>query len=191
MSLVTYKGTKFDYLNPKPEMINFEDIFRSLPRLNRFVGHSSRQYSVGEHTLYCAVMAEQLGYSPREQLLVLIHDFTEAYVGDCPAPLKRLLPEFSIIEERVENAICERLRIDHPTYQEHLKVKRIDLTMLAIEMRDLTVHEYENFIDEYTYTEFLGDRAFQIGSEPMSEDTIVELLSNHLKRLAGDVVDGD
>jgi uncharacterized protein len=160
MSLVTYKGTKFDYINPTKEMINIMDILRSLPRLNRFVGHSSRAYSVGEHTFFCLLMAQELGYSIREQLLVFIHDFTEAYVGDCPAPLKRLIPDFSIIEGRVEDAICAYLGIEPPTEEEALKVKRIDLTMLVLEMRDMTVHEWDNFIDENTYVEILNDEGF-------------------------------
>jgi uncharacterized protein len=160
MSLVTYQGTKFNYINPTKAMINIMDILRSLPRLNRFVGHSSRAYSVGEHTFFCLLMAEKLGYSIREQLLVFIHDFTEAYVGDCPAPLKRLIPDFSIIEGRVEEAICAYLGIEPPTEEEMIKVKRIDLTMLVLEMRDMTVHEWESFIDENTYTEILNDDDF-------------------------------
>ncbi|MFZ7763747.1 HD domain-containing protein [Bacillus licheniformis] len=95
MSLVTYKGIKFIYPNPTPEMIDIDDIVQSLTRINRFVGHSKRAYSVAEHSIYCYEMAKKLGYSNRECLLTLIHDFTEAYVGDCPAPLKELLPKFS------------------------------------------------------------------------------------------------
>lgn len=155
MSLVTYKGTEFDYINPTKEMIDIDDILRSLPRLNRFVGHSKRAYSVGEHTLMCFIMSRLMGYTLREQLLVFLHDFTEAYVNDCPAPLKKLIPEFSVIEERVEKAIYEYVGIEPPTEEEYVKIKRIDLSMLVIEMRDLTVHEWESFINEYTYTEVL------------------------------------
>ncbi len=65
MSLVTYRGTKFNYENPTPEMIDVFDILRSLPRLNRFVGHSKRAYSVGEHSLLCYQMADKLGRERR------------------------------------------------------------------------------------------------------------------------------
>lgn len=148
MTILGYSGLPFDYTNPTKEMVSIEDIIHSLPRLNRFVGHTSRPYSVGEHTLYCSVMADFLGYSHREQLLVLIHDFTEAYVGDCPAPLKNLIPDFGLIEEKVEFAICDYIGIKPPTPEEFIKVKRIDKTMLINEMRALTKHNWREYLAE-------------------------------------------
>ena len=142
----TFGGNIIDYLTVDKYDIYIPDIMRSLPRLNRFVGHSSRSYSVGEHTILCYHLATLLGYSVREQLLVLIHDFTEAYVGDCPSPLKALIPEYSAIEDRVNLAIYEHIGIPTPTIDEYKKIKAVDLTMLVIEMRDLTNHTHEEFI---------------------------------------------
>lgn len=176
MPLVTYKGTEFDYLNPTPEMIDIEDILRSLPRLNRFVGHSDRAYNVGEHIFHCLVMAEKLGLTYREQFLAFTHDFEEAYTGDCPAPLKKLIPEFSVIAERVSRVIYEHIGIAQPTEEEHLKVKRIDLTMLVIEMKKQTVHEWESYINEYTHIEMVDDDEFNL-DEPFEEDNLRELLT--------------
>lgn len=174
MSLVTYKGIKFDYLNPTPEMIDIDDIIQSLTRLNRFVGHSKRPYSVAEHSYYCYTMAKRLGYSNREQLLTLIHDFTEAYVGDCPAPLKELLPMFSSIESKVEEAICKHIGIEPPTPEEHRKIKRIDLTMLFIEMRDLTKHSEELFLSDAIYSEFLSDAYFSLNVDISNLDRVLK-----------------
>lgn len=159
----TYTGKAFDFNNISAENINVEDIFISLPRLNRYLGHTSRAYSVGEHTIHCLTMAKKLNYTTRELLLTLIHDFTEAYVGDCPAPLKALLPEFSVIEEKVELAICEHLEIEPPTEEEKFKVKQIDLTMLIIEMKYITVHDYVskwNNVDNYVVDEMIDEPDF-------------------------------
>lgn len=183
MSIVTYSGTEFNYLNPTAEMINVDDILLSLPRLNRFVGHSSRAYSVGEHTFFCLMMAEKLGFTVREQLLTFIHDFTEAYVGDCPAPLKQLLPRFEEIEANVEIAICKHLGIEPPTKEEHMKVKRIDLTMLVLEMRDMTVHSWENFINEFTHIEMLNDSDFNLKNKTFNESDMRTALSLMFKTL--------
>lgn len=189
MSLVTYKGTKFCYANPTKEMIDVEDIIRSISRLNRFVGHSTRAYTVGEHTFFCLVMAERLGYSHREQLLVLIHDFTEAYVGDCPSPLKKLLPEFSIIEARVEQAIYEYIGIEPPTEEEYAKIKSVDLTMLAIEMRDITKHHWSNFITDLTHINMLHEDEFNIKNayigERMLNELLLELYNNLVEKVKG------
>lgn len=166
--LVTYTGKIFDYNNITKESICVDDIAHSLSHINRFVGHSSRPYSVGEHVLWCQSMANDLGYSARLKLLTLIHDFEEAYTGDCPTPLKVLLPEFSVIAKKVENAIYEHIGIKPPTPEEKYLIKRIDLTMLAIEMRDLTLHTYEEFIDEHTHTEFLVNDSFDLHNEDYS-----------------------
>ncbi|AYP68286.1 hypothetical protein PQE75_gp193 [Bacillus phage vB_BcoS-136] len=185
--LVTYSGLHFDYNNITKESINVDDIIHSLVGINRFNGHSSRPYSVGEHTFYCLLMAEKLGLSARERLLVFIHDFTEAYVGDCPAPLKHLLPTFQEIEARVETAIYEHLGIEPPTEEEYTMIKGIDLTMLVIEMKDLTLHEWVNFINEYTHIGFLKDSDFDLNVLNIDRSYLIHTLKSLLNHLLEEV----
>lgn len=175
--LVTYTGKKFDYNNITKDSVDVQDIAHSLSHLNRFVGHSSRPYSVAEHILWCLHMSQKLGQSTRMQLLTLIHDFEEAYTGDCPTPLKVLLPEFKVISKKVENAIYEHIGIEPPTEEEKHLIKQIDLTMLAIEMRDLTLHAYGEFLDEYTHYQFLDDPGFRLDC-PMLDFTPKSLSHN-------------
>lgn len=172
IKIVTYTGKEFDYENINIENIDIEDIFTSLPRLNRFVGHSIRACSVGEHTLYCLLMARKLNYSKREQILILIHDFSEAYMNDCPTPLKDKLPEFKKIEQKVELAIFDKLDIEPPTKDEKRRVKKIDLTMLAIEMRDLTLHKHERLLSEDIYTDILDDDDFNLSKSEINEHEV-------------------
>ncbi|UUV46463.1 5'-nucleotidase [Bacillus phage vB_BanS-Thrax3] len=160
--LVTYTGKVFDYNNITKESICVEDMIHSISQLSRFVGHSSRTYTVGEHVLWCALMAHKLEYSPRLTLLTLIHDFEEAYMNDVPTPLKDLLPEYKQIAKDVSRTIYEYLEVAPPTPEEKVLVKRIDLTMLAIEMRDLTLHDYAEYVDENTYLEMLDDPEFNL-----------------------------
>lgn len=176
--LVTYTGKVFDYNNITKDSICVKDVIHSISKLNRFVGHSSRAYSVGEHTLWCTLMAHKMGYTTRQILLTLIHDFEEAYTGDCPTPLKDLLPEFRVIAKQVENAIYEHLEIDPPTEEEHALVKRIDATMLVVEMRDMTLHQYDEFIDEHTYMEIVDDKDFSlVNGVPNIELTLTALFN--------------
>lgn len=187
MTLVTYTGRPFDYDNITKDSIYVKDILHSLPRINRFIGHSSRPYSVGEHTFLGLVMAEKLGLSPLQRLYWFIHDFTEAYVGDCPTPLKRRMPLFSEIEAQVENAIREHIGLEPMTEEDLLLVKRIDNTMLVLEMRDLTLHNYENFINELTYTEFLVDDDFKIDILQPSDIDLSEILNTLYKTLINEI----
>jgi len=148
--IVTYSGHNFDYGNIQENKIDLYDILHSLTRINRFVGHSIRPYSVAEHSLNCLTLSKELKYSKREQMLVLIHDFTEAYVGDCPSPLKELLPEYLEIEKKVERVIFNYFGLSPMTDVEHTKVKFIDRLMLIIEMRELTRHNdaWRNLISD-------------------------------------------
>lgn len=186
--ILTYTGKIFDYDNINKDNIFIPDILHSLPKLNRFVGHSLRAYSVGEHTLIGLSIAEKMGYTPLQKLQWFIHDFTEAYVGDCPAPLKGYLPRFREIEEKVELAILEHLGLKPLTPEEYHLVKRIDYTMLVLEMRDLTLHPYEMYIDSYTYVEILEDDDFRISKRPMNENELSKMLTilfDYLKEEVG------
>lgn len=176
--ILTGTGRKFYYDNISKDNVYIPDVLHALPRINRFTGHSKRRYSVGEHTFLGLVMAEQLGYTALERFLWFIHDFTEAYVNDCPAPLKRLLPEFIAIEAEVEKAILDYFGLPELTEEQFSKVKRIDMTMLVIEMRDLTLHEHESFIDHHTYLEMLEDDAFKLGLNPPDDANLTRILTH-------------
>ncbi|MFS0905833.1 YfbR-like 5'-deoxynucleotidase [Priestia aryabhattai] len=191
MYLVTYTGKKIDYNNITKDCISMDDIFHSLPKINRFLGHSDRAYSVAEHTLQCLYMAHAMGYSDRLMLLTLIHDFAESYTGDCPTPLKRLLPEFQVIEKKFEVAICEHLGIEPATEEEHYWVKRIDSTMLAIEMRDLTKHDYMEYVGNHTiYTVMSGDM-FKVKEKEYTDEELTLIISTEFTRLMDEYEEED
>ncbi|MCY1460001.1 hypothetical protein D9M71_775220 [compost metagenome] len=86
----------------------------------------------------------------KHQLAALLHDATEAYVGDIVRPLKEGMREhahshdvtclYDEVERNVWLAICERFNLD-PILPEC--VKRADLVALATEKRDLMPHHPE------------------------------------------------
>lgn len=127
----TYTGKQFWPIDPKPEEVDIEDISHALSQLCRFTGHSSRFYSVAEHSV--AVSYEV----PKDDALwALMHDASEAYLLDLAKPVK-MCPEmagYRILEDGVQAAICKRfgLQSDMPS-----SVKEADLRMLATEMRDV------------------------------------------------------
>lgn len=189
--LKTYTGREFNYKKITKDSIHIPDVLYALPSINRFLGHSSRPYSVGEHTLLGLIVARDLNYTPLQQLHWFIHDFTEAYVGDCPTPLKRLLPEFAVIEKQVELAILDKLGLEILSEEEHSFVKRIDATMLILEMRDLTMHNYEDYMCEDVYEDILGDydlkdlHTLKYSAEDLRE-VLTKLFEELIKEVKGD-----
>lgn len=177
--IVTYTGMSFDYGNITKDSINVKDIIPAITRQVRFMGHTKRAYGVGEHTLMCYLMAEKLGYTDRERLLVLIHDFTEAYLGDVNTDLKNLLPEYKKLEREVELAICEHLGVEPPSEEEEFKIKVVDYTMLVVEMRDLTLHDYHAKIEEvkdYVSNEMLESDSFRLSPYGKPKEAVINRL---------------
>lgn len=98
----TYTGKIFNILEPTPDMVCLEDIAHSLGMLCRFTGHVRRFYSVAEHSVLISYMVPK-----KDALWGLLHDGTEAYVGDMSYPLKHQIELLSYldIERHVQTAI--------------------------------------------------------------------------------------
>ena len=143
----TYSGIKFNLFNPAAEDVNIEDISHALSNICRFNGHSSRFFSVAQHCLIVSHLLMQ--ETTRLMLLGLLHDAHEAYIGDMPTPVKRLLnviiqgDEFenalSIVKSSLDNAIYERFQIELPTEAESSIIKTADNSSLVMEAKELGI----------------------------------------------------
>lgn len=122
-------GQYLNFLDPDPEVITIEAIAHALARQCRFTGHTSRFYSVAEHSVRVSRLVPQ-----EDALEGLLHDAAEAFIVDIPSPLKQLLPQYKEIEQRLERVIAEKFGLRHPWPD---SVKHADLVMLKWERRDL------------------------------------------------------
>lgn len=122
-------GRYYDLLSPETSEITIEDIAHALAHIGRFTGHTSRFYSVAEHSLWVSRLVR-----PQHRLAALLHDAAEAVLGDVSQPLKRLLPDYRAIEQRVEAAILGQFGVTLPL---HPVIKAADTLMLAAEAAQL------------------------------------------------------
>ncbi len=118
-------GSYFDFDTPAFGPNLAEIIAHALSNLCRFTGHGRRFYSVAEHSVHVSRIVP-----PRWAFTALMHDAAEAFVGDIAKPLKVMLPDFAVIEDRVERALFERLGLPLPMPPE---IKAADRAMLAVE----------------------------------------------------------
>lgn len=103
----TYTGRAFYPMHAKPEDVDPLDIGHALSLLCRYGGHVNRFYSVAEH---CVRMSY---WVPVEDApWALLHDATEAYMGDMVRPLKDSMPEYRQAEVALMHTICRRFRMD-------------------------------------------------------------------------------
>lgn len=135
--ILTYSKIKFYPLEPIKEDIKIEDIAHSLSLMTRANGHSSHFYSVAQHSLQCYHEAKSRGYLSRVQLGCLLHDASESYISDLTRPVKRNLPEYFIIEEKLQKVIYERFGLGDLTAEERKQIEEVDDTLLHYEFEDM------------------------------------------------------
>ena len=122
----TATGKQFWPLDPRPEEVDVVDIAFGLSKICRYGGHTTRFYSVAEHSV---LVAQAL---PKNlQMYGLLHDASEAYLGDVIRPLKRFIPGYRDFEEAVMVAVCAHFGL---TYPMPAAVKEIDNNILLDEM---------------------------------------------------------
>lgn len=126
------------------------DIAHSLGLMVRFNGHTKRLYTVAEHCVLVALILRDYGCDAETQMVGLLHDAAEAYIGDVPTPVKWAMdavPDsfgfgqagtaaFREIERRIEKAIADKFFVSYEAMHSKM-VKLADNHALSTEARDL------------------------------------------------------
>jgi len=107
-------------------MININDVAMGLNNICRFGGQIPEFYSVLQHSLLVYALApKELG------AVALLHDASEAYLGDVIKPLKVILDtKYTDIEDDFTAAIFNRFYVDIKLMP---KIKQYDKQALEIE----------------------------------------------------------
>jgi hypothetical protein len=130
-SITTFSGVRFWPLLPNPDDILIADIAHALAHQCRFAGHAREFYSVAEHCVRVSHLC-----APEDALWGLLHDASEAYLSDVPAPMKELpaFEAYRAAERSLQRAVAARFGLpeDQPA-----SVTQADDTMLWIEAHSL------------------------------------------------------
>lgn len=135
----THTGLMLDLSDPESlTEVRLEDIAHALARVNRYNGTTDWPYSVASHSVYVARELEREGYGLEYVRGGLLHDTAEAFLGDMTSGLKRLFPDYRILEgrweERLERAFGLRFENDPKLKR---VIKEADLRARLAEARDL------------------------------------------------------
>jgi hypothetical protein len=139
--LQTVSGRWVNPFDPDPAQLEAGDIARALANQCRFGGHSRVFYSVAQHSVIVSRLVEERGGDVEDAFAALMHDATEAYLGDMPHPLKHRSPlgaAFKEAEAHLERAIRDRFDIkpDVP------KINPADRALLASERRAFSAESW-------------------------------------------------
>lgn len=137
----TASGKPFYLDNPTFEV---DVIAHALGMNVRFNGHCRLFYSVAEHSILVAELMDDLGLGdPFEGLM---HDASEAYMSDVPAPFKRKVPNLVTLDKEIDWAAREFFGMDPRITQE---CKHCDWLAVFIEAYWLLPSRGETFYDPY------------------------------------------
>lgn len=168
---LTYTGRQFYPIDPHPEDVCIEDISHALSMVCRFGGHVRTFYSVAQHSVIVSHLC------PHSAFQALMHDATEAYVGDMVRPLKRQLSAYRLVEAGVWCAICGHFNIPVEMAPE---IKAADNVALMTERRDLLTPTEHKWSLEEQYPPM--DEVIV----PLMPDEACALFMNRFEMLRGD-----
>lgn len=126
----TYTGRQFWPLDPSMVDVDIEDIAHALSMQPRYAGHTTRFYSVAEHSYLVSMHCETIS----SQRAGLLHDGSEAYLCDIPRPVKPHLSNYREIEDRLCGVIAAKYGVPYPWPED---VHEIDMRILLDERNQL------------------------------------------------------
>lgn len=129
----TYTGKKFYPLDPDPDLLDIRDIAHALSLQCRYIGHTSRFYSVAEHSTR---ISNQLSPKWVQSAWGLVHDASEAYLGDVARPIKMhpAMQAYRDAEKHLQGVIVKWLGLPP---EEPPEVKALDVEILGTEAPEL------------------------------------------------------
>ena len=98
-----YSGKPLYPLDVREEDLDIEDIAHHLSMIARYNGAVKFPYSVAQHSWVLSYLV-----SDENKFCALMHDTTEAIVGDMIRPIKYLFPKFEEIENNIWKVIAKK-----------------------------------------------------------------------------------
>lgn len=130
-----------DPMKPTVEDIEIEDIAHHLSNIIRYAGGMATPESVAEHSVYVSRAVARRTTDLRVILAALLHDASEAYLGDIVRPLKHLKAFTAIrtAEDKLIAVVAQRfdLAVEHFTNPVLLEMDRDICFWEMVMMRDL------------------------------------------------------
>lgn len=107
-------GKRLHIESPRVEEIDVTDVALGLASEIRFSGQIWTPYTVAQHSVICSRIAykraQSTGLPPAGVAVIgLLHDGAEAYFRDICTPLKKALPGYKVLEDRLLNTIYDAL----------------------------------------------------------------------------------
>ena len=112
----TLTGKTIDITNLQPIDIDTVDIAQSLSQIRRYNGHTTYPWTVGQHIIFCSMIADLLGAKENDIRACFLHDVEEYLVQDLIYPIKNselVSSDFKEISDKITSVVfkefgCEK-----------------------------------------------------------------------------------
>lgn len=139
-SIRTHSGKYINIFDPKPYMISIEDIAWGLSKEQRFGNHLPVQYNVADHSIGVSLLCIDNPFDG------LMHDISDAYIGDLASPIKNLMPDFKKVEHELMAFMANHFGFNWTSPEE---TKQADRYMLELEWEAIMLNKSDT--DEQKY----------------------------------------
>ena len=131
---ITNSGKLLDFKNICIDDICLEDIAHHLTKICRYgvALPFNVHYSVAQHSILLSKYASLELNNQELAKLAILHDATEAYMGDIVSGVKQMLPDYKKLEDNLEQLIFNKYNIKF-TKELKDKMKYIDSTFVLDE----------------------------------------------------------
>lgn len=128
----TFTGQWIAPVNPDPKRISAVDIAHHLSLVNRFNGATIEPLNVAQHSWWVSYLVRP--YGPAVELQGLLHDASEAYLGDVTKWLKedQCMDGYRTVEELVHERIMDSFGLPAVL---HPAIVEADRVMVIVEGR--------------------------------------------------------
>lgn len=172
----TYSGRKFQLINTPLEQIDIHDIAHGLAMQCRWTGQCRFHYSIAQHSFYCSFIGPE-----NEAFDRLMHDASEAYIGDMNRPLKHYTSAgeaYRKVEHALQRTIAERFGF---SVIEPVSVKIADNQMLYAEKKQLMNFTFE--ASDWQGGQELNKTAADVEIERWSPETAEKMFLKRFEEL--------
>lgn len=169
----TASGLAVNPINPTVDMIHLEDIATALSNNCRWSGHTPEPYSIAQHSIMVmAVLEIVLGKSCTNEMRrqALLHDASEAYMCDIPAPLKQQMPEYERIEEGLQKTIAIKFGVRFPWNEAVHLADKASMVVLEAPICDKKRDWFSYYDETEPYRSWI--KALEARALPMMTDKV-------------------
>ena len=174
-------GSSINFEDLASSTVVILDVFHRLSNITRYNGGTKIPISVAQHSLAIEKVLRQEGASDEVCLLALLHDSTEAFMGDLITPLKHHFPEYVELEDALFDVIVKSIEVDITfTEEQWAEVKRHDKAIRLAEWI---------YLNDGQFYDCAGAWSAVYGENPTPDPKYIKALESHIN-VAPDITMG-